>query len=192
MDATAAILFGKTRQAVLTLLLGQPDRRFYLRQLARITGISPGALRQELGKLSQADLLDQAPDGKRITYRANTAHPVFAEPQAIVHKTCGLPDLLREALAPEAARIDFAAVYGSMAKGRDHARSDVDLLIVGRIGLDRAAELVAGVERRIDREIGLRVFASAEFENRLAHKDAFLQRVLAGPLTPVLGEIHGA
>jgi DNA-binding transcriptional ArsR family regulator len=164
MDATAAILFGKTRQAVLTLLFGQPDRRFYLRELARITGISPGALRQELGKLSQADLLDQARDGNRITYRASTAHPVFAELQAIVHKTCGLPDLLREALAPEAARI----------------------------GLDRAAELVAGVERRIDREIGLRVFAPAEFEKRMAHKDAFVHRVLSGPLTPILGQLHGA
>ena len=91
MEATAAVLFGKTRQAVLALLFEQPERAYYLRELARATGISPGALQHELGQLQKADLVGRSQDGNRVAYRANTAHPVFADLQSIVRKTCGLP-----------------------------------------------------------------------------------------------------
>lgn len=192
MDLTSSTLFGKTRRAVLTLLFGQPDRWFYLRELARLTGISPGSLQRELGLLGQADLIERTRDGNRVTYRANRGHPVFAELRSIVQKTCGLPRLLQEALSHLADEIDFAAVYGSMAKGTDHARSDVDLLIVGSIQLGEATAAVAPVERKVDREIGLRVFTTSEFEDRLVAEDAFLGRVLSGPLTPILGELPHA
>jgi predicted nucleotidyltransferase len=187
MDSTASILFGKTRRAVLSLLFEQPRRRFFLRELARLTGISPGALQHELGRLGRAEIIERARDGNRVTYRANTAHPVFPELQSIVHKTCGIPSLLKAALAPFAEKITFAAIYGSMAKGTDHARSDVDLLIVGSLGLDQATQALAPVEERIDREIGLRVFSAEEFRRRRARKDSFLHRVMSGPLTTILG-----
>ena len=188
MDATASVLFRKTRQAVLALLFEQPARRFYLRELARLTGISTGALQNELSALGRADLVDRSRDGNRVTYRANAAHPVFGELQAIVHKTCGLPGLLRQAIEPLASQIDFAAVYGSVAKGVDHARSDVDLLIVGHVGLDRATAAVAPVEERIDREVSLRVLSLAEFRRRRKGGDVFLDRLMSGPLTIILGE----
>ena len=58
-------------------------------------------------------------------------------------------------MAPHAKQIEFAAVYGSVAKGTDHARSDVDLLIVGALGMEQATAAVAPIEERIDREIDL-------------------------------------
>ena len=188
MDATASILFGKTRRAVLALLFEHPERRFFLRELARLTKISPGSLQRELGRLCQADLVERAKDGNRVTYWANAAHPVFVDLQAIIHKTCGIPSQLKEALAPLDGQIDFAVVYGSIAKGADHARSDVDLLIVGSLGMDQATAAVAPVEMRIDREIGLRVFSMDDYQKRRARGDAFLNRVMAGPLTPILGD----
>jgi predicted nucleotidyltransferase len=188
MDSTASILFGKTRRAVLSLLFEQPERRFFLRELSRLTGISPGALQHELGRLGRAEIIERAKDGNRVTYRANTSHPVFSELQSIVHKTCGIPGLIKEALAPFEKKIAFAAIYGSMAKGTNHARSDVDLLIVGSLGLDQATQALAPVEKRIDREIGLRLFSREEFRRRRSRKNSFLHRVMSGPLTSVLGD----
>ena len=141
-----------------------------------------------MGRLGRAEIIKRARDGNRVTYRANTSHPVFEDLQSIVHKTCGIPSLIKAALAPFLKKITFAAIYGSIAKGTDHARSDVDLLIVGSLGLDQATEALAPVEERIDREIGLRVFSKEEFRRRRAREDSFLHRVMSGPLTTILGD----
>ena len=99
-DSAASILFGKTRQAVLALLLTHPEQDFYLREIARMTGVSTGALQHELSSLLRADLIARAKSGNRINYRANSDHPIYAELRAIVEKTSGAPELLRQALAP--------------------------------------------------------------------------------------------
>lgn len=187
MDSAAAVLFGKTRQAVLALLFDQPGQTYYLREIARLTGIAPGPLQHELGQLHKADLLVREQDGNRVTYRANTAHPIFSDLQGLVSKTCGVPAQLSTALAPLAARIRFAAIYGSLAKGTNHARSDVDLLLVGDLDLQTALTALAPVEARIGREVSVRVFSSEEFRERRARQDHFIAGVLAGPLPPLLG-----
>jgi predicted transcriptional regulator len=105
MDSAAAVLFGKTRQAVLALLFDQPEQTYYLREMARRTGIAPGPLQHELSQLHKADLVIRLRDGNRVTYQANTAHPVFSDLQGLVSKTCGVPAQLIAALAPHATQI---------------------------------------------------------------------------------------
>lgn len=188
MEATAAVLFGKTRQAVLVLLFEQPEQAYYLRELARQTGISPGALQHELGQLQKADLVERSQDGNRVTYRANTAHPVFADLQSIVRKTCGLPAQIKAALQPFAAQIRFAALYGSLAKGLNHARSDVDLLlIVGDLSLEQALAAIVPVEARIGREISVRIYNAEDFRTRREQGEHFIINVMSGPLTSLIG-----
>ena len=77
MDSAAQVLFGKTRQAVLALLLERPEDSYYLRQMCQLSGISPGAMQAELRQLTRAGLLERAKDGNRVAYRANARHPVF-------------------------------------------------------------------------------------------------------------------
>lgn len=187
MEAAAAVLFGKTRQAVLALLFEQPEQAYYLRELARQTGISPGALQHELGQLQKADLVERGQDGNRVTYRANTAHPVFADLQSIVRKTCGLPAQIKAALQPFAAKIRFAALYGSLAKGSNHARSDVDLLIVGDLSLEQVLAIIVPVEAHIGREISVRIYSTEDFRTRREQGEHFITNVMSGPLTPLIG-----
>lgn len=192
MEATSAILFGKTRQAVLALLFERPEQSYYLRELARQTGISPGALQHELAQLQKADLIERSQDGNRITYRANTAHPIFTDLQSIVRKTCGLPAQIKVALQPFAARIHFAALYGSLAKGLNHARSDVDLLIVGDLSLELALAAIVPVETRIGREISVRIYSADDFRKRREQGEHFITNVMSGPLTPLIGTTDDA
>lgn len=187
MDSAAAVLFGKTRQAVLALLFDQPEKSYYLREMARCTGIAPGPLQHELAQLHKADLVVRLKDGNRVIYRANTDHPAFADLQGLVSKTCGVPAQLAAALAPHSARISFAAIYGSLAKGTNHARSDVDLLVVGDIDLQTALAAVTPVEARIGREVSVRIYSREEFRERRARQDRFIQGVLTGSLTILLG-----
>lgn len=192
METTAAVLFGKTRQAVLALLFEQPQKTYYLRELARQTGISSGALQHELAQLLKADLLVRNRDGNRVTYRANMAHPIFSELQSIISKTCGLPAQIKAALLPIAGHIRFAALYGSIAKGTNHALSDVDLLIVGDISLEKVLGAILPVEARIGREISVRNFNAHDFKTRREQGEPFISNVLAGPLTILIGTPNDA
>lgn len=192
MDSTATVLFGKTRQAVLVLLYESPDRAYYLREIVRQTGISSGALQKELLQLCQADLLLRAQDGNRVTYQANTTHPIFTELQAIVRKTCGIPAQIKAVLADLHEHIAIALLYGSMAKGTDHAASDVDLLIVGTLSLQDALAAISPIEQKIGREISVRIYNPEEFRERRAVGDVFLHGVLSGPHNVLMGALSDA
>lgn len=192
MDATATVLFGKTRQAVLTLLLEQPERRYYLREMARLIGAGPSVLQHEMTELQKADLVTRTKDGNRVSYQANVHHPVFAELQSMISKTCGLPAQLKNALQPLAARIRFAAIYGSLAKGADHARSDVDLLIVGELALEQVVDAVSPLEDRLARQISVRLYSPTEYRQRKKRKGDFVQAVMAGPLNWIVGAADDA
>jgi len=190
-ETTADVLFGKTRQGVLAALFEQPERWFYLRELERLTGLSTGALQHELGRLGRAELVIRERSGNRVNYRANVAHPVFEELRRLVLKTCGIPLLLAQAISTVGAKVDFAAVFGSFAKGTSHARSDIDLLVVGECMLREVLEVVGGVEESTGREIGVRLYGREEFETRKA-TDPFLDGVLSGPMITVFGKSHDA
>jgi len=192
MTNATSVLFGKTRQAVLALLFEQPEKFWYLRELARQTGISSGALQKELVQLRGADLVVSNQDGNRVLYRANTDHPIFCELQSIVSKTCGLNAHIKTALEPLADNITYAGIYGSVAKGNEHARSDVDLLIVGSITFHQAIQAVTPVEAQLGREISIRLFGPEEFRQKRAVEDGFVQRVLRGERIDLLGSVDDA
>ena len=188
MDKTAAVLFGKTRQSVLSILYDNPGRQFYLRQLARATGISPGAIQYELRNLVDADLVARKLDAGRAHYSANTAHPVFEELRSVLRKTSGIPGAIRQALDSRAGDIDLALIYGSVAKGWSRSQSDVDLLVVGRISFGDLVALLAPLEAQLSREISPRLYSVQEFRDRLQKKDRFLSGILTGPVAVLKGD----
>jgi predicted nucleotidyltransferase len=192
MESVAKVLFGKTRQAVLGLLFERPGDSYYLRRLCQLTGISPGAMQTELRQLTACGLVERERDGNRVTYRANVTHPVHESLRDVVRKTCGIPSMLTTALLPLAREITFAALYGSMAKGSSHARSDVDVLLVGRVSLERALAALSPLESQLGREISVRVFTREELKRRLKKGEAFVRSIMNGPLTPLLGSADDA
>ena len=119
MHSMADHLLGRTRAAVLGALLLHPEATLHVRELARLTGASPGSLHRELRSLADLGLLVRQEVGRQVHYSANTANPVFAELAGLLRKTAGLADLLREALAPLGDAVALAFVYGSMAAGTE-------------------------------------------------------------------------
>jgi predicted nucleotidyltransferase len=123
-------LFGRTRAAVLGLLLVRPDERFHLRQIARLTGAGLGAVQRELAALTTAGILRREVSGRQVYFQADPASPVFADLQGLIIKTSGAADVLRAALSDLAPRISVALVFGSVARGAMRAESDVDLMVI--------------------------------------------------------------
>ncbi len=177
-DALADVLFGKGRGALLALLYGRPDQSFYYRQITRqLDGVSVGTLQRELDTLSRLGLIDRSTIGKQVFYRANRAHPVFPELQALVAKTVGTIQRLRSALRPLAGRISLAFIFGSLARQEEKADSDIDLLVVGRATLEEVLARLGNVEKSLGRAINPAVYSVAEFRTKLAHGNHFLNSV---------------
>jgi predicted nucleotidyltransferase len=106
----------------------------------------------------------------------------------LVLKTSGLVDVLRAALAPLAAQIDQAFVYGSVAKGTDTSKSDIDLMVICE-GV-AYAELFAALEpatNQLKRTVNPTAYSQMEFDKRNRRGNAFVRRVLAQPKLWVIG-----
>ena len=183
-------IFPRTRQAILAATLLHPDRWWYLSDLARHLGVRHSSLQRELATLVNAEILRQRRDGNRIYFQPNPGCPFLAELQGLMMKTVGLVDVLREVLEPFVNRIDWAFVYGSIARSEALASSDVDLMIIGCVGLADIAPALRQAERRLNRPVNPSVYTHEEFAIKLAAGHAFLHAVCDGAKLFVLGESH--
>ena len=190
MGILSELLSSKIRAEIFRNLFGiAPDTALYMREIERRTGFAIGTVQTELKKLKRLDMISRVKDGNRVYYRANTAHPLYPEIRALVLKTNGLADVLKNALDNE-KDIRVAFVFGSFARQEEKASSDVDLMVVGNIGLRKLTGLLMDVAGKIGREINPHVFSEKEFIKRKAGQDHFLKQVLESPKIFIVGTEH--
>ena len=186
-SSLADFLFGAYRRDALALLLMHPGESCHVREIARMTGRPANTLYRELGALAQAGLLRRRAQGNQVHYSANPECPIYEELRGILRKTAGVADVLREALAPLSGKIDIAFVYGSVASGAERARSDVDVMIVGRLKFEEAVHALSSAEETLRREVNPHVYGPREFRSKIAAREPFLLRVVKGPKIFLVG-----
>jgi len=184
------ILFGKTRQAVLTLLYGHADESFYLRQIVRAAGGGMGAVQRQVNTLVDAGLVTKMHKGKQIYYQANAHSPVFGELKSIIVKTAGAGDILKIALAPMDQEIDCAFIYGSIARGNEKGASDVDVFVIGDVAFKDVVAALSSAQEKLGREINPTVYPASEFREKLAKKNHFIKSIMAGEKIYLIGDEH--
>lgn len=179
------ILSSETRAEIFRILFGLSERELHVREIQRRAGFGVHAVRQELQKLEDLDLVSARRDGNRLYFRANRGHPLFPEIHRLVLKTIGLTDVLREALKDLPIRCAF--VFGSIASGEAKAESDVDLFVVGDVTLRKLARPLAGASEILEREVNPVILKPAEFERRRQRGEHFLSHVLDSPRLFIIG-----
>jgi predicted nucleotidyltransferase len=184
----ADALFSPVQQRVLGLLFGQPERQFGSGELIRLVGSGTGAPHRILTRLAEAGLVTVTRVGNQKHYQANRESPIFDELHGLAIKTVGLVEPLRRALEPLAPRIRAAFVYGSLAKGTDRARSDLDLLVISDdLGHTTLYEALESAEALLARRVDPIVFGPDEWRSKRSVADSFASRVAKGPRLFVLG-----
>ncbi len=172
-------LFTATQQKVLGLLYGKPDRTFYANEIARWAQVGKGSLMRELDRLQKSGVLIMSRQGNQTHYQANPDCPIYSELLGIVRKTFGIGEQLRAALAPLADQLVWAFVYGSIAKGTDHAGSDIDLMLIGEdLNYSDVIERLLPVEERLGRSINPTIYTPADWRGRIAAGNSFVVRVI--------------
>lgn len=185
-----SVLFPKTRRAVLATTLMHPERWWFLADLARHIGVPPSSLQREMESLVEVGILLRRQEGRQVYFKPDPNCPILFELQGIMTKTVGLVDVLREALAPFRKSIKAALVYGSLARGEELSDSDVDLMIVGAVGLADLSPALHEAEERLAREVNPTLFSPEEFAAKLKQGHHFLTTVLGGDKLFILGSPH--
>ena len=186
MNLLAELLSSKIRSEIFRMLFGVNDEGLHMREIERRSGLSIGTIQQEVKKLLRLDLIIERKDGNRIYYKANKEHPLYPDFRSLVLKTIGLVDFFREALKAN-PNIQFAFVFGSIARHEEKDKSDVDLMIIGEIAMRQLSGLLSGVSGQIGREINPHIVSMKEFLKRKRAKDHFLTQVLESPKIFIIG-----
>jgi DNA-binding transcriptional ArsR family regulator len=176
MALLAKILSSRVRSEIFRLLFGLSQQELHVREIERRSGLSIGTVRQELQKLLQMDLVSARRDGNRLYYRGNKEHPLFPDIQNIVLKTSGIVEPLKKVLDKESVKTAF--IFGSLANNREGAASDLDLMIIGTVGLRTLSGWLSGISEKIGREINPHVMSLKEYRKRKQSGEHFLNRVM--------------
>jgi predicted nucleotidyltransferase len=194
MDKDASLsnaLFSNVQQRVLALIFGNPEQSFYTSEIVRRVHSGTGAVERELARLEQSGLASVQRVGNQKHYRANRESPIFDELRGIVLKTVGLAEPLRQSLAKYADNICAAFVYGSVAKGADTARSDIDLMVIGN---DLTySDLYAGLQKAenvLQRTVNPTFLSFDDWQRKLVTKDSVIAKIDAQPKLFVVGSAN--
>lgn len=188
-NKTLDVLFPKTRQGVLSTLLLHGQRSWYLHELAAHLRVRPSSLQRELSRLSDAGILIRRRHGNRVYYQGDDNCPLLVELRGLFAKTIGLVDVLRAALGPFQTSIEYAFVYGSVARGEEASTSDIDLLIIGRVGLADVAPALRQAEQQLGRPVNPSVYTLEELTKKMRANNHFLTTVWGEQKLAVQGDL---
>lgn len=180
-------LFPQTRQAVLAATVMNYRREWYLSDLARHLQVPPSSLQRELGNLVAAGILRRREDGNRTYYQADMSCPLFGDLYGMMMRTVGLRDVLAEKLESFADRIKVAFVYGSVARAEEQSASDIDLMVIGNIGLAELATALRSAEHLLARPVNPSIYTPEEIAEKLELGHHFLGTVMSKEKLFVLG-----
>jgi len=145
------LVTSKTRIKLLVKFFLNSTTRSYLRDLETEFGESTNGIRVELNRFEDAGMLSSAFEGNKKIFRANTAHPLFADIHNILLKYTGIDQVIENVLN-RLGGLQQAWLIGDFARGRDS--KIIDLLLVGEsINLEALIGYIAKAEELIERKV---------------------------------------
>jgi predicted nucleotidyltransferase len=145
-------------------------------------------LQRELARLTEAGILETRQEANRTYYRPDADCPLLPELTGLVAKTVGVADVLRHAIAALDSRIDWALIYGSLARGEEISASDVDLLVIGDVKLAELARPLKAAEMQLTRPVNPSIFPRREFAAKLRAAHHFARSLVSGEKLFLLGD----
>jgi len=167
-----SIITSKTRVKLLLKFFLNSNTKSYLRNLEQEFGESSNAIRIELNRLENADLLKSEVSGNKKYFSANTSHPLFKDINNIVKNSVGIDQLI-ERVINQIGNLEAAYITGDFARGIDS--QIIDLVLVGRnIETTYIESLVTRAENLIVRKIRYLILTKNQMADFFKDKPALL------------------
>ena len=173
MPNTLSKLFGsKTRVKVLTLLLTDPEKQYFVREITRRLDDTINSVRRELATLEKVGLIESQEKNRRRYYTIRKSCPFFPELRALILKVGTTPEQRLIKQVESVGDVKLAVLSGVFTK---HPNPRTDLLVVGdEINKDKLEKLISSLEDDINEEINYTTMSVDEFEYRQNMTDRFL------------------
>lgn len=155
-------LFGKTRQAVLSLLYGRSETAFYTKQILDFVKSGRGTVQRELQNLTNSGIIRREVKGRQVYYQANDKNPIFNELQSLATKFADAPEVNkigkvdpRFPLTP--AQLDSfcrkhhikkLSLFGSVLRDDFRPDSDIDVLVEFELGFVPGFDII-GIQNEL-------------------------------------------
>lgn len=179
-------LLSKPEQRLLSVVLPNPDQDFGTLELLERMGSGRGGGSTVLRRWTACGLLRERRVGNQRRLSADPQFLLYPELRRMILKTVGLAAPLAAALAPLADRLTDAFVFGSVAAGTDTGGSDIDVALVGSIGLFDVSPLLDQAQDELGRPIHASVYSPSEWST----DDPVLQAIKTSPRLDLMQAIH--
>lgn len=183
-------MFSDNQRRILTVLMNQPAKEYYLSELGKIIHKHPGVFSRGVNSLEKQGFIVSHRRGNQRVFRANSEHLLFKETKSIIQKTAGVEALLEEIVEPiEGIKTVF--IYGSYVKDQMRFDSDIDILcVVNDLGVeDLLLEKISAAEHKLQREINYKIYSQKEFSRKIRAKDPFLEEILSAQYILLKGTV---
>ena len=182
-------LLKNSKGELLKLFYREPEKEYYLRELARIFEKEPSYLQNALNFLVAEGIIKDERKGNLRFFKLNQEYPLYEEIKKIISKTVGIEAKLKE-LINKFAGVKYAFIYGSVARGNEHNESDIDLLLIGAIDQDLLIKRISELEIELSREINFQIFSEEEVTKKINEKNDFFIRIFSESIIDLKNNIN--
>lgn len=177
----------KARVGILEEFLLNANTEYHIREISRITKISPIHVQKELRNLESIGLLSSRKKGNMILYKLQTKSPIADDLKRIFLKTESIGKEILKGIGSK-GKIRYALVYGSFAKGTESTASDIDLLVVGNIEEDEILKSISKAEKRIGREVNFILWTEKELLQKIKENITLVREISKTPIIMIIGD----
>lgn len=156
------LISSRTRIKLLLRLFLNPGTSAYLRGLSDEFNESTNAIRVELNRFEDADMLVSENKGNKKVYRANDTHPLFKDIRSLLLKYIGV-DRIIEVIINRLGKLEKVYMTGDYAKGNDSGI--IDLVFVGDIDKEYLVGLIGKAEKMINKKLRYITYSAQEWQD---------------------------
>mgnify|MGYP003336142267 CR=1 FL=1 len=120
------LLISEVRVNLLKFLVKNFENEFHVRALVRELGVEINAVRRELEKLTNLNILTKNPWGNKIFYKINSSNPYFYDLVNFVHREDGIANKILKNFS-SLGEIKYIALAKEFCMGRKSSGIDLDL-----------------------------------------------------------------
>lgn len=178
------------RGEILNLMFQNQKQEYYLSEISNILGKTRGNYKKSLDSLVESNILIEEKRGPLRYFKLNESYFLYAEIKGILSKTMGVEFHIKK-MINLIKGIEFAFIYGSIAKNSESNGSDIDLIIISdSINRDNLIDEVYKCQSKLKRDINYKIFTKNEFLNKIEDKNSFILNILNEPLINLKSNIN--